>query len=885
MAGRGRGAALTVPAWMKDSATVARRAPAAASGPAAAAAAVASGWARATAANGRHYWYSRATGETTWTDPGASAATVAVGDGGAAGSWARVVGADGRAYYFDKESRATRWDPPPGFAEDAVPGAPSVGAGKVAIGAVQQIKAVAASGNAAGGAVKPVSPAAAAAAAAPLPSGWVAYKTPEGKEYFHCAALSKTVWQRPGDAVRPAADVPARPAAPAAAAAVAVPVREGIGAPPALAMLPVKRDRPAPSAPAPAVAAPAAASGAAPPAKRRRTRTRAPPRGYVARPKDKDGVRYLRDREAEVYFLGRARKERERKAEVERRARAAKGKGPRGEVGAREVRRLERGRRSRDASEYVHVRKAPEETAWGARERFEALMRESGVTKDSSWLETMARCTPDERYEVDIQSYGHRKQAYANYVAKLARAACEAGEAARANVEDDFMALLDESFAAESPAVMTLAECNPAAVARCEADPRYTAFGGDVARASAVREYFHDRDRSARERRLLERRRLQARLRAQLDAVTEPSLRRRRPSVPPGQDGAEEAPAPALARLLTDRSTLAEAEGRVADTPEFKELAAKERTAVILAWMDDVKRAAEDAVRAARREFVEGVREAAAAGLVSFRAAWPDVAKAVGEMPFAKPAIEKGFLTSAALPALFDDGMQLFFGQVDARSDAFRAALRAADGGFCLSDATTVEALRRVPSFAAVLDGVPDGLAGALLYERRKKEVHRQAAAVSEFEDLLRRRDVDATTDWPALRATIVERTAYKQLCALAGGEDGAEAVFRGMVERRERRRKRDREVGPRAGNGGAPAAGRGSAGNGSGASVRKRPKLVPALAPPPPPKRDEDTGWAAAISSKDARAGGDARREERERRKKEILAAGDSGRSLGKPE
>lgn len=845
MAGRGRGAALTVPAWMKDRA--AAEAPALAS-----AAAPADAWARAVAPGGRPYWFQRSTGKTTWTDPGTGggagrgapaplastgpsaqplAAPVAAPAPAPQQLWAKVVGAnDGRPYYYNKTTRETRWTAPPGFVEE-----------------------------------KPVvARAAPGVAVLPLPEGWVEYKTPAGKPYFHSAKVGKTVWTRP---VR--ADGSAGAAAPVAVPAVVrPPVAQDIG---------VKRPAPAPM------------PGMVPPVKRRKTRTRAPPRGYVARPKDKDGVRFLGDREAEAYFLGRARKERERLAEVNRRARIAGGKGERGVVGAKKIRAEERQGASKAACEYVHVKKVSKETEWGARERFEAVMKDSGATSTSSWLETMARCTPDERYDVDIKTYGHRKLAYSNYVAKLARVKREGELIQKLKGEKDFTTLMGECFRDEPSHVLGLENCRRGNVERFEADPRHAAVGGD-ARADMIREFFRSRGRAAKEEELSKRRKLVEGLRAHIDAATDPTLRRKKP--PPGissgvknglgdADVKPEGEKLKAKRWLTDRSSLTEAESRVRHTTEYEELSAKERADVFHAWLDDVRVEATEAARSARKSIVHGIDVMAAEGRISPRASWKEVADKIFAEPFAKEAIERDYVPAPAFAPLFRDGVGLFYKRVDCKSDDFRGAFRAAasNGLDILDETLSSTYLRKNPLFAPVLEGVPVGVADALLQERRKKEARRKDAAIGEFESLLRRRDVDGRTDWGSLKESILERTVYKQLREALGSDGAVESLFRAFVERRESRRRRTQDSQP------PPPRSSGDGGKRVSPVENGRPKFP--VNPPLPrqtAKRDEDSGWAAALSTKDSDGGGDAKRkEERERRKRAIIAASASGDSIGK--
>lgn len=136
MAGRGRGKALTRPAWMDTPLPAAPQQTAAetSSKPI-------TDWARATASDGRPYWYSLSTGKTSWTDP-------------AAAVWREHKTPDGRQYYYNEATKETQWERPPCLQ-------PTSG----------EVEA--------------------------LPEGWVAHKTPDGRQYYHHKMSGETRWERP----------------------------------------------------------------------------------------------------------------------------------------------------------------------------------------------------------------------------------------------------------------------------------------------------------------------------------------------------------------------------------------------------------------------------------------------------------------------------------------------------------------------------------------------------------------------------------------------------------------------------------------------------------------------------------------------------------------
>lgn len=139
MAGRGRGKALTRPAWMDVAPSSTPQL-----APLQSPSQVVNDWARATAADGRPYWYSLSTGKTSWTDP-----TVA--------GWRELKTPEGRVYYYNEVTKVTQWERP---------------------ASLQQVAAVDA-----------------------LPEGWTAHKTPDGREYYYHKVSGETRWERPTSAV------------------------------------------------------------------------------------------------------------------------------------------------------------------------------------------------------------------------------------------------------------------------------------------------------------------------------------------------------------------------------------------------------------------------------------------------------------------------------------------------------------------------------------------------------------------------------------------------------------------------------------------------------------------------------------------------------------
>jgi hypothetical protein len=335
-----------------------------------------------------------------------------------------------------------------------------------------------------------------------------------------------------------------------------------------------------------------------------------------------------------------------------------------------------------------------------------------------------------------------------------------------------------------------------------------------------------------------------------------------------------------------------------------------ERAEVYDAWLHDVKRAfTEKQAReraetkrkadAAERAFIAGVESLMLEGRISFRALWQDVASTVLDEEFGKVAATyTETKTIPPLARLFEKGTDRFYTRVDDKNDAFRAAFKTAPPDIVLKNDTTVADIRGIEAFQQVLDGVPESVAAALLYERRKKEVRRKEQATSHFEELLERRNIDAGTDWATLKSSLVDRTAYKNLLQLVG-DAGVKAVFDAVAARHDKRRKR------RAAAEGEYSKARGldngtrTRGGFPGGADNRDERIRSALGMPPPlkkgkhgplpalppvrvfPKAEEDSGWAAAISQKPLSE--NERREELERKKREILARTHAGSETNK--
>lgn len=919
MAGRGRGSALTVPAWVKDakSGAVAIAASQAKPGVDVGQGMAVGPWAKALAPNGKPYWYNRATKETTWTDPTrpASLASRSEDTKKRASKWAKHQTRDGKTYYYDKVTRETRWTKPEDFFD------PDADGRNLRESVDSESKTTSVPNKPSGTTVPEVRPAVAPSStgapsgsrsvstgqeepstqdesrALPLPPGWKVYKTPDGRPYYHNKAQGTTSWTRPsvgppakGDGSSLPASSPGLSKNPEALAQPSthatnsrpdtVPpvsdLRAQLTAPPNVtdsARRPPAREK----RPSEAPLAPTR------PAKFRR-RTRAPPKGSVARPRTKEG-KYMADPQAEAYFLARAQRERDRLAEVDRKARLGAGRGDRGIVNSRAQKRDAEGKGR--VSDGVRKRRPQIEVSRDARERFELVLQDSNVSAKSSWLEAMGRSTPDVRYAQDIDMHGHRKQVYSNFVAKAARRARRANAIARLDAEDAFNKMLTEKLGdSETRDCRGLRDLAQGVRASLESDPRFKAVTDRDQRELLVRFFLEDIARAASERK--ERRRKDAirSLKTWLESVTDWRLRAPRDATSEANAQQEKTNAKDAASApdggwLTEKTSTSDVIRRM-NAHCAEDLAVLDRhdhEAIVHRWQGEVRRAAERLEEEKRRrarieastiekEFVDGVETMLLNGSISFRAHWAEVSQTVMREEFGQRASTANVHVRPP-EELYKKAARLFYGRVDERSNAFKEALRIAPADFQLTESTSLADLKDMECFKAVVRDVPDAVIAALAFERREKDARRRKRALADLENLLHRhQDLVIGKSWDEARSVMRERTAWKQAEALLD-LPAFKTAYKEIADDIEHRRSQPGGDGPRSSAGAL-------------ASTDTHKSLAPSTARPGEPAlkkakigtlttAPEDSGWAAAVSSKPL---SDAERaEERARKKRELIA------------
>lgn len=800
-------------------------------------------WKEVKTEDGRSYYYNEETRETRWERPEEMEAAVpnVLPDG-----WAENRTEDGRVYYYHATTRETSWTRP------------------VSVEPAVKPAAISAATPAATLAATPVATSVAAPVAAPVVSRvekrpadamqngeeWIEYKTPEGRTYYCNQRTKVTSWTKPEGAMGAVSQREQKRlrAAPYVPMNAAHPMRVEHGA--------------------------KLAAGVAP--KAGKPRKTLPKAGRsVRRPRTAEG-KALTDKAAEKYFITRAAL-----------------------------------RKSADDADNValptfedevDVRGTAGTTGW-TEERiavFETMLRDCNITAQSSWLETMATCTDDKRYQV-LPSYGLRKHAWNNYRQKdlhMQRRTAILAERATATA---FMELLEECFGSEPADVLTLDACRPTAVRTFQAEQRYRTMSSDENRHALTRAFFSQRQRKAeREREALRKECLSA-MRASLDAKIDPAILDV-DSTSAGKPTLSDVEAPAAVKNVTDakdkktwftdRTLFRDLEKFLSDQSQFRDVSEEDRAMVIRDWRRDVgrivmeKRAREKEARRFlerqnRARFRDGVEKMLLDGRLAIGARWRDVAETVCKEDFAQDEQDLGARPSA----LFEDAHEMFNKRVHTHKDQFKKLVKDAD--LDITEKTTVEELRKVEALASLISTLQDSIVTALLLDRKRKEEKRRIRAIEDFGDLLRRRDFASDATPESIIELVSARSAYKQLHAMIGDEGMTKIVAESLERRRAKdqkraKRKMDDMNGPPPmhHNSGLPL------GGASADDRAKRPRLGqghgrirgeqrPVLLPFGAAAREEESGWAAAVSNKPMTE--TERAEERERRKREILAGMDS--------
>lgn len=819
-----------------------------------------SDWARASAADGRQYWYSLSSGATTWDDPAASppAATVpatsSVVQKEEESPWRETRTDDGRIYYYNASTKQTQWERPADM-----PASTAAGRADEA---------------------KPRD-----GTEAPLPAGWAQNTTSDGRVYYYHAATRETRWDRPIALVASAEPQKKRPVAemtPSVPAQTADDWKEHTAPDGRTYFYNTSTRETSWSNPS--------REGDAPDRKRARVEVKPvndlrqaiarsreqkaaekgrPEKGVrvVRRPRSQEG-KTLTDHQAETYFLNRA-------------------KIRRGAAGGDESAEMKDG----TDSEQLQTDEQREKV-------FYELLRERGIGEKSTWLETMSRCSDDARYTV-LQPYGARKHAWLKWTQKCAKQERRRAIVATREKSEALLALMEETFVNEPVTVATLERCNPDAVRKFEADGRYRAVD-ERTRSGLIKSFFGVRERKGKREHAQKRKECLVKMRDALDGMVDPSIMPPREAKkakevdkmdedsngkqkPNGQHTASAEPEGNEHKFLSDRTPFRELDRFLSTIPGSEAVDSNDRAGIIRDWRKVVerlvyeKRAREREARKAlqkerRAEFRSGVEKMILEGRIPITARWKEVAELIVKESFAVPEEE----LDARPSDLYADAQMLFEDRVQAHREEFKRLLR--DEKIEIQDVTTVEDLQKADNLDKFIKGLDRPVVDALLADRQRKESKKRQkelrGAMADFEKLLHRSELSAESTFEKATELWKDRTAFKQLHAIVG-TDGVRKVYEEYMQRKKVRDEKAREHQNRLKRKFEEQSAPPPFDHEALAALEraKRIRLPGAPVQPMPfraPPVEEESGWAAALSSKPMTE--KEKLEAKERRKRELL-------------
>eukprot|EP00177_Eucheuma_denticulatum_P002498 GFKZ01004489.1.p1 GENE.GFKZ01004489.1~~GFKZ01004489.1.p1 ORF type:complete len:823 (+),score=110.34 GFKZ01004489.1:153-2621(+) len=806
MAGRGRGKALTRPAWMDTPLPAAPQQTASKSSNK-----PVTDWARATASDGRPYWYSLSTGKTSWTDP-------------AAAVWREHKTPDGRQYYYNEATKVTQWERPP--------------------------------------CLQPVSGDVEA-----LPEGWVAHKAPDGRQYYHHKTSGETRWERPtgentsakrpNELKRPAAEVQdewkVHNTADGRTYYYNSVTRETSWTkPPGVS----DAKRPRTSSPVGDLR-----QKISRPAQVKEKKADV----VVRRPRDDEG-KTLTDRQAEKYFLKRAKT---------------------------------RGAEEADMSMVENA---------NAESLFLELLKEKGISEKSSWLETMARCSHDPRYTA-LKPYGARKHAWHKAKQKASKNSHRAKVMTSRMRDESFLEAMEELFVNESFSATTLERCSSESVKRFQSDQRFQAVD-ERKRPALIESFLTVRSRQGIRQRALKRKEYMTKMRNELEKMIDPSLTltgsgNTRMTDKDSEDvklnGERRSQTANGKPYFTDRTPFRELEHFLLKLPGSEVVNESDRATIIRDWrrhLDKLahekrnrEREARKALRKERRAaFRSGVEKMMLDGRIPFSPHWKDVSEDVMRESFAMREED----LDARPSDLFHDGVDLFHERVQKHHDEFKRLLK--ESKVEIQGRTTLDELRKVKALNEFFSHMREPIAEALLADRKRRESKRRQRelqrATEDFDALLRRytsaMGLKASSEPGAIIDGVKERSAYKQILAL-GGEDLVVQCCKDFLKRLKEKEQREADknrLKRKHDNPNAPipfdyealaALERAKRIRLPGLPVPQVPQMPVRAPPPPPPVRvEEESGWAAAVSSRPVSE--KEQQEERERRRRELLGMTSDG-------
>ncbi|CDF41169.1 unnamed protein product [Chondrus crispus] len=810
-------------------------------------------WARATAKDGRPYWYSLSTGETSWEDPSSAAPQAAAAPPAKEhiSPWRETRAEDGRVYYYNTETKKTQWERPADM--------PGVTAAKEKADEKGE---------------EPQ----------PLPEGWAQNSAADGRVYYYHAATRETRWDRPTVSAEVSRKRTASEITPVSTPTVDdwrehtapdgrtyyynAKTRETSWTKPAGHGASGERKRPRVDRQPVTDLREAIARSR----ERKDGKSKAEKKGdhVTRRPRSQEG-KTLTDHQAETYFLNRAK-----------------------------IRKQSSG-----GKEDTDGGKAPElmqlETYEQRENVFFEFLRERGINEKSTWLETMSRCAGDPRYTV-IEQYGFRKHAWLKWTQKCAKQARRQSILKTRAKSEALLTLMEEVFAKEPIATVKLEHCDPEKVRVFELDERFRAVD-ERQRSSLVKSFFGIRARSGERERARRRKECIVRMRTALDKRVDPTLLPPTREVKKQTDGDKPSEASAIKDasngdisadgqsrkevqvFFNDRTPYRELDKFLNSIPGSETVSSSDKADITRDWRRAVERWAHEkrvrereARRALQKErrakFRSGVERMILDGRIPIAARWKEVADQIARESFAVPEDE----LDARPPDLYADAQSLFEERVDRHHENFKRLIR--DAKIDIQDATTVEDLQKVPSLDKLIESLDRPVVDALLADRQRKESKKRQkelrVATADFEDFLQKNEISADSTFEIAAEVWKNRTAFKYLHSVAG-EDAVRKIFNEFMERRRAREEKAREhqirlkrkfedqnAGPKFDHEALAALER---------AKRIRLPSGPAPAVPIPFRATpmkEESGWEAALSSNPMTA--EEKLAAKEKRKRELL-------------
>eukprot|EP00190_Bangiopsis_sp_CCMP1999_P003897 CAMPEP_0198736292 /NCGR_PEP_ID=MMETSP1475-20131203/64729_1 /TAXON_ID= ORGANISM="Unidentified sp., Strain CCMP1999" /NCGR_SAMPLE_ID=MMETSP1475 /ASSEMBLY_ACC=CAM_ASM_001111 /LENGTH=806 /DNA_ID=CAMNT_0044500073 /DNA_START=65 /DNA_END=2485 /DNA_ORIENTATION=- len=717
------------------------------------------GWAEAAAPNGRKYWYNTSTNETTWERPGVATEDAPEPTGAVSVDaaktpqsarqpdgqpWREAVGAEGRVYYYNSVTGETTYNKPSAL------GGPAEGRQEQP--PTQATNTYPPSGSAASNEDD-------------ITDGWIEYKTPEGKSYYHNSATNETQWTKPtkstAQKMAPSSEDNASKAQ-------------------------MTNDRRTPSGTSEAVTSEEPAEGW---------------KEYET----KDGRKYYHNVRTGVTQWTKPEAlggDSELQPSTGKRG-GVSGRGSRRKIGVQRPRN-EKGKPLQDkqAEQYFIVeaerkRKKnvnvdyfdPENMDLHEKyELFKKMLEENGITGQHRWLETMKICTADPRYKV-LSKYGLRHDAFVKYKAQAQKRERIEKVLQFRKARDDFMEMLEEHLHDSEDKARSLEDLPVEKVRLVEIDSRYKAIEDADERKDMVRGYFIDRERKLREA----------------------SRRKRKEAMASFLKALEEESQGASPRIH-ERTSFREVCDIFANHEAYKALDDADRSSIYETWQKDLearvvearmkekekKRASEREKRAA---FRRGVEELILSKTIDLTMKWKAAEAIIKEQPWYTALQEQ----DARASDLYADVVKAVEDKILSHKDKFKSILKEKD--LQVAHSSKFEDIWSTAKDELEAAGINEVYAMDLFDRQRekaisakKKEEKRIEKIKIDFWDLLRRKDIGPESTWKDAKSVVSARSAYKDLVAI-GGDSLAQKAFQEYVahrkergEKREKREKRQRE-------------------------------------------------------------------------------------------